>query len=70
MRRPLRFTLVVLNRAGVAVDRIREGRRYTEIHTADGKRIRPHRGNRVSKHFERGVRSRIRRIQEMEERHD
>jgi len=60
MRKPLRHALAALHNAGVQVERIHHGR-HTEIHVEGGHCIRLHRGSHVSRAFERGLRSAIRK---------
>jgi len=62
MRRPLRHTLSVLRDAGLEVDHVRQAGKHTEIVLQDGNRYRLPRGNHPSRRFERGLRSRIRKI--------
>ena len=61
MRAPLRHALTALRDAGLRVERIEHGR-HTEIFIEGGSVIRLHRGSRVSRAFERALRSDIRRL--------
>ena len=61
MRKPLRHALSALAAAGIQIERIHQGGRHTEIHLAGGGLVRLHRGNRVSRAFERSLRENIRR---------
>ena len=60
MRAPLRHALAALHAAGLRVERIEHGR-HTEIYIEGGSILRIHRGSRVSRAFERGLRSSIRK---------
>jgi len=60
MRKPLRHALAVLRDAGLQVERVEHGR-HTEIYIEGGNVIRLHRGSRVSRAFERSLRSAVRR---------
>jgi hypothetical protein len=64
MRKPLRHAVTVLTRAGLPIDRIRQAGRHTEVRLRNGELVRVHRGNKVSKAFERGLRSSVRRLQQ------
>lgn len=59
MRKPLRFALNALAAAGVSVVGIHQGGRHTEIHLENGECIRLHRGNHMSRAFERSLRENI-----------
>jgi hypothetical protein len=61
MRKPLRFALNALAAAGLQVERIHQGGRHTEIHLVGGGLVRLHRGNHMSRAFERSLRESIRR---------
>jgi hypothetical protein len=61
MRRPLRHALAVIEDAGLHVERIHQAGRHTEIWLVGGGCIRLHRGSRMSRAFERGLRSTIRK---------
>jgi hypothetical protein len=63
MRRPLRHALTVLRDAGLEVDRICEAGKHTEIYLEGGGLIRLVRGNHPSRRFERGLRSRVRKLE-------
>lgn len=52
MRKPLRHALMVLQDAGLRVERIHQAGRHTEIHLVGGECIRLHRGGHVSRAFE------------------
>jgi hypothetical protein len=60
MRASLRHALAALRDAGLRVERIEHGR-HTEIYIEGGSILRIHRGSRVSRAFERGLRSSIRK---------
>jgi hypothetical protein len=60
MRAPLRHALAALRDAGLRVERIEHGR-HTEIFIEGGNILRLHRGSRMSRAFERGLRSSIRK---------
>ena len=62
MRRPLRHALTVLREAGIEVERIHQAGKHTEIHLGCGELVRLVRGNHPSRRFERGLRSRVRKI--------
>jgi hypothetical protein len=57
----LRYALNALAAAGVGVVGIHQGGRHTEIRLENGECIRLHRGNHMSRAFERGLRESIRR---------
>jgi hypothetical protein len=61
VRKPLRFALNALAAAGIQVERVHQAGRHTEIHLAGGGLVRLHRGNKMSRGFERGLRETIRR---------
>jgi len=61
MRKPLRHALSALAAAGIQIERIHQGGRHTEIHLAGGGLVRLHRGNHMSRAFERSLRESIRR---------
>jgi hypothetical protein len=61
MRKPLRHALAAIQDAGFRIVEIRHGR-HTEIFLEGGERIRLHRGSHVSRAFERGLRSTLRRL--------
>ena len=66
MRRPLRHTLSVLRDAGIEVDHVRQAGKHTEIVLEDGSRYRLPRGSHLSRRFERGLRSYIRKFSKSE----
>jgi hypothetical protein len=61
VRKPLRHALNALAAAGIQVERVHQGGRHTEIYIEDGNVIRLHRGGRMSRAFERGLRTAVRR---------
>jgi hypothetical protein len=61
MRKPLRHALNALAAAGIQVEEVRQGGKHTEIHLAGGGLVRLHRGNHMSRAFERGLRESIRK---------
>jgi hypothetical protein len=61
MRRPLRHALAVIQAAGFRVTDVHQAGRHTEIYVEGGNCIRLHRGGHMSKSFERGLRSTIRK---------
>jgi len=62
MRKPLRHALAVIQEAGFRVTDICQAGKHTEIFIEGGERIRLHRGTRMSRAFERGLRSTLRRM--------
>jgi hypothetical protein len=61
VRKPLRHALSTLTAAGFRVVEVHQGGRHTEIWLENGECIRLHRGNRMSRAFERGLRESIRK---------
>jgi hypothetical protein len=64
MRSPLRYTITALRSAGLRALKIRQAGRHTEIHVDGGGLVRLHRGTRMNRRFERGLRTSIRKILE------
>ena len=60
MRRPLRHAVSVLQDAGYRIECIRQDGRHTVICVEGGNYVRLHRGGRMSRAFERELRSAIR----------
>ena len=62
MRSPLR----ALRAAGLRRLKVHEASKHTEIRLEGGGLLRLHRGNRMSRRFERGLRTSIRKVLECE----